>query len=288
MRPNAVSLVRRRRRVEVQSSIVDSRAPRHHPALLPLIQRLRDAYVLQGWAPDNGNSNDAYIDPVAQRGLNSVPGADTNTTTAGTCCSANPGRRTIRHSAPSPIANVFKPLGMTGRLLQSRSRQDRSGSRRLFPAATAGVSRRKARATAGSAEDDGERAGLLLGEQLCRARVGTPALLARMQTRQPCWRRRPPSAMGFGIGNYRGARTFRTSGGRCRSVTELSSIPIRTRHRGAVQHGFGRHGWVGNGQSGHSTMAWPTSSSTTCSTTLGAGPQRVASRARGTGAPPRP
>ena len=38
---------------------------------------VRDAYVLQGWAPNNGNSNEAFLKILArQRGLNFAPGAE--------------------------------------------------------------------------------------------------------------------------------------------------------------------------------------------------------------------
>src|SRR5262245_31834798 len=45
--------------------------------LLTHTSGLRDAYLLQGWAPNNGNSVDALIKVLSrQRGLNSVPGTE--------------------------------------------------------------------------------------------------------------------------------------------------------------------------------------------------------------------
>jgi CubicO group peptidase (beta-lactamase class C family) len=77
---------------------------------------LRDAYVLQGWAPNNGNSNDAFIKILSrQRGLNSVPGAEYQYNNGGYLLV---GRILERASGQTLGAfsdvNVFKPLGMTG------------------------------------------------------------------------------------------------------------------------------------------------------------------------------
>ena len=57
-------------------------------------------------------------------------------------------------------------------------------------------------------------------------RVGTAALYARMQTATVLTGgQTTQSGMGFGIGNYRGARTLRTSGGDFEVATELVLYP---------------------------------------------------------------
>ena len=67
---------------------------------------------------------------------------------------------------------------------------------------------------------------LLWANNFADARVGTPALLARMQTASVLTGgQTTQSGMGFGIGNYRAARTFRTSGGDVGAATELVLYP---------------------------------------------------------------
>lgn len=67
---------------------------------------------------------------------------------------------------------------------------------------------------------------LLWANNFADARVGTPALLARMQAATVLTGgQTTQSGTGFGIGNYRGARTFRTSGGDVGAATELVLYP---------------------------------------------------------------
>ncbi len=84
--------------------------------LLTHTSGLRDAYLLQGWAPENGNSNDTLIKILSrQRGLNSVPGAEYQYNNGGYLLL---GRILERASGQTlgafADANIFKPLGMTG------------------------------------------------------------------------------------------------------------------------------------------------------------------------------
>ena len=84
--------------------------------LLAHTSGLRDAYVLQGWAPNNGNSNDAFIAILSrQRGPNSAPGAEYRYNNGGYLLL---GRILERASGQTLGAfadvNIFKPLGMTG------------------------------------------------------------------------------------------------------------------------------------------------------------------------------
>jgi hypothetical protein len=67
---------------------------------------------------------------------------------------------------------------------------------------------------------------LLWANNFADALVGRPALLAGMQTVTVLTGGQPTqSGMGFGIGNYRGARTLRTSGGDVGVATELVLYP---------------------------------------------------------------
>jgi hypothetical protein len=67
---------------------------------------------------------------------------------------------------------------------------------------------------------------LLWANNFADVRVGTPALLAQMQTATAlAGGQRTENGMGFGIGNYRGARTLRTSGGDVGVATELVLYP---------------------------------------------------------------
>ena len=69
---------------------------------------------------------------------------------------------------------------------------------------------------------------LLWANNFADARVGTPELLARMQTATVLTGgQTTQSGMGFAIGSYRGARTLRTSGGDFGVSTELVLYPDR-------------------------------------------------------------
>jgi len=65
---------------EVSKYVPDWSAREHTVTIRHLLTHtsgVRDAYVLQGWAPNNGNTNDAFLKILArQRGLNFAPGAE--------------------------------------------------------------------------------------------------------------------------------------------------------------------------------------------------------------------
>ena len=198
--------------------------------LLTHTSGLRDAYVLQGWAPDNGNSNDAFIKILArQRGLNSLPGAEYQYNNGGYLLL---GRILERASGQTlgafADANVFKPLAMTGAYFNGdpvRTAPDHASG---YSPQTNGW--RLVPEGSGYAGNAGMMASvrdlLLWANNFADARVGTPALLARMQTASVLTGgQTTQGGMGFGIGNYRGARTFRTSGGDVGAATELVLYP---------------------------------------------------------------
>jgi CubicO group peptidase (beta-lactamase class C family) len=191
---------------------------------------LRDAYVLQGWAPHNGNSNDAFIKILSrQRGLNSVPGAEYQYNNGGYLLL---GRILERASGQTlgafADANVFKPLGMTGAYFNGdpvRTAPDHASG--YSPQANGWRLVPEGSGYAGNAGMMSSVRDLLLwANNFADARVGTPALLARMQTATVLTGgQTTPHGMGFGFGNYRGARTLRTSGGDVGVASELVLYP---------------------------------------------------------------
>ncbi len=191
---------------------------------------LRDAYVLQGWAPNNGNSNEAFIKILArQRGLNSVPGAEYQYNNGGYLLLGTILQRASGQTLGAfADANIFKPLGMTGAYFNGdpvRTAPDHASGYspqpngwRLVPEGSG---------YAGNAGMMSSVRDLLLwANNLADARVGTAALLARLQTATVLTGGQTTEhGMGFGIGNYRGARTFRTTGGDFGVATELVFYP---------------------------------------------------------------
>ena len=147
---------------------------------------LRDAYLLQGWAPNIGNSNDALIKILSrQRGLNSVPGAEYQYNNGGYLLLGKILERASGQTLGAfADANIFKPLGMTGAYFNGdpvRTAPDHASGYspqangwRLLPASSG---------YAGNAGMMSSVRDLLLwANNFADARVGTPALLARMQT----------------------------------------------------------------------------------------------------------
>lgn len=191
---------------------------------------LRDAYLLQGWAPNNGKSNDALMKILSrQRGLNFAPGAEYQYNNGGYLLL---GRILERASGQTlgafADANVFKPLGMTGAYFNGdpvRAAPDHASG--YSPQANGWRLVPESSGYAGNAGMMSSVRDLLRwANNFADARVGTPALLARMQTATVLTGgQTTPHGMGFGIGNYRGARTFRTSGGDFGTATELVLYP---------------------------------------------------------------
>ena len=191
---------------------------------------LRDAYLLQGWATHHGTSNDAFVKLMSrQRGLNSTPGAEYQYNNGGyLLLGAILERATGQTLGAFADANIFRPLGMTGAWFSGdpvRTAPDHASGYspqpngwRLLPASS------------GYAGNAGMMASvrdlLLWAHNFAVARVGTPALLTRMQTATVLTGGQTTEhGMGFGIGNYRGARTLRTAGGDFGSATELVLYP---------------------------------------------------------------
>src|SRR5262245_46543709 len=198
--------------------------------LLTHTSGLRDAYALQGWAPNNGNSNDAFIKILSrQRGLNSAPGAEYQYNNGGYLLLGKilewASGQTLGAFAD---ANIFKPLGMTGAYFNGdpvRAAPDHASG--YSPLANGWRLVPESSGYAGNAGMMSSVRDLLLwANNFADARVGTPALLARMQTATVLTGgQTTQSGMGFGIGKYRGARTLRASGGDFGVATELVLYP---------------------------------------------------------------
>jgi CubicO group peptidase (beta-lactamase class C family) len=191
---------------------------------------LRDAYLLQGWAPNNGNSNDAFVKILSrQRGLNSVPGTEYQYNNGGYLLLGKILERASGQTLGAfADANIFKPLGMTGAYFNGdpvRAAPDHASG--YSPQANGWRLVPESSGYAGNAGMMSSVRDLLLwANDFAGRRVGTPALLARMQTATVLTGgQTTQSGMGFGIGTYRGARTFRTSGGDFGVATELVLYP---------------------------------------------------------------
>jgi CubicO group peptidase (beta-lactamase class C family) len=224
---------------EVSKYVPDWSAREHKVTIRHLLAHtsgLRDAYVLQGWAPNNGNTNDAFLKILArQRGLNFAPGAEYQYNNGGYLLLgtilARASGLTLGAFAD---ANIFKPLGMTGAYFNGdpvRAAPDHASGYspqdkgwRLVPEAS------------GYAGNGGMMSSardlLLWANNFADVRVGTPTLLASMHTATALTGgQTTQSGMGFGIGTYRGARTLRTSGGFVGVATELVIFPD---HKAAI------------------------------------------------------
>ena len=198
--------------------------------LLTHTSGLRDAYLLQGWAPGIGNSNDAFVRILSrQRGLNFEPGAEYQYNNGGYLLLGKILERASGQTLGAfADANIFRPLGMTGAYFSGdpvRTAPDHASGYspqangwRLLPAGSG---------YAGNAGMMSSAQDLMRwANNFAEARVGTPALFARMRTASLLTGGQPTqSGMGFGIGTYRKARTLRTSGGDVGVATELVLYP---------------------------------------------------------------
>ncbi len=209
-------------------SVRDQRVTVRH--LLTHTSGLRDAFVLQGWAPNNGNSNDAFLKILArQRGLNFAPGAEYQYNNGGYLLLGNILARASGQSLGAfADANIFKPLGMTGAYFNGdpvRTAPDHASG--YSPQATGWRLVPEGSGYGGNAGMMSSVRDLLLwANNFADARVGTPKLFASMQTAGVLTSgQTTQSGMGFGIGTYRGARTMRTSGGDAGVATELVIYP---------------------------------------------------------------
>ena len=204
--------------------------------LLAHTSGLRDAYVLQGWAPNNGNSTEAFLKILSrQRGLNFAPGAEYQYNNGGYLLLG----KILQQASGQTLgafadANIFKPLGMNGAWFNGDP--VRTGPEHASGYTPEAKSWRLVPESSGYAGNAGMMSSvrdlLLWANNFADARVGTPRLFASMQTPTILTGGQPTqSGMGFGIGSYRGARTLRASGGDRGVATELVIFP---EHKSAV------------------------------------------------------
>jgi CubicO group peptidase (beta-lactamase class C family) len=204
--------------------------------LLTHTSGVRDAFVLQGWAPHNGNSNEAFLKILArQRGLNFTPGAEYQYNNGGYLLLGHILQRASGQTLGAfADANIFKPLGMTSAYFNgdpvraapehASGYSPRAGGWHLVPESSG---------YGGNAGMMSSVRDLLLwANNFAEAGVGTPTLVANMQTATALTSgQATQSGMGFGLGTYRGARTLRTSGGDVGIATEVLIFPD---HKAAV------------------------------------------------------
>ena len=198
--------------------------------LLTHTSGVRDAYVLQGWAPNNGNSHDALLKILArQRGLNFAPGAEYQYNNGGYLLLGHILQRASGQTLGAfADANIFKPLGMTGAYFNGdpvrTAPQHASG---YSPHASGWRLVPESSGYGGNAGMMSSARDLLLwANNFADPRVGTPTLFSRMQAVTTlAGGQTTQSGMGFGIGTYRGARALRTSGGDVGIATELVIFP---------------------------------------------------------------
>ena len=198
--------------------------------LLAHTSGVRDAYVLQGWAPHHGNSNDAFLKILSrQRGLNFTPGAEYHYNNGGYLLLG-----TILQQASGQTlgafadANIFKPLGMNGAWFNGDP--VRTGPEHASGYTPEAKSWRLVPESSGYAGYAGMMSSvrdlLLWANNFADGRVGTPKLFASMQTPTILTGgQTTQSGMGFGVGTYRGARSLRASGGDRGVATELLIFP---------------------------------------------------------------
>src|SRR5687768_3701157 len=198
--------------------------------LLTHTSGLRDAFALQGWATHHGNSNDVFVKLLSrQRGLNFVPGAEYQYNNGGYLLLGKILERASGQTLGAfADANIFKPLGMTTAWFNGdpvRTAPEHASG--YSPQANGWRLVPESSGYAGNAGMMSSARDLLLwANNFADARVGAPALLARMQTATVLTGgQTAQSGLGFGIGSHRGARTIRTSGGDVGIATELVIYP---------------------------------------------------------------
>jgi CubicO group peptidase (beta-lactamase class C family) len=209
-------------------SIRDHRVTIQH--LLTHTSGIRDAYLLQGWATHHGTSKEALVRLLArQRGLNSPPGVEYVYNNGGYMLLgeilARASGRTLGAFAD---ANIFKPLGMTGAWFTGDPvRTAPSHASAYSPQPNGWRLLEEGSGYAGNAGMMSSVRDLLLwANNLANTRVGTPALVARMQTATVLTGGQATgSGIGLGIGSHRGTRRLHAAGGDNGTATELALFP---------------------------------------------------------------
>jgi CubicO group peptidase (beta-lactamase class C family) len=198
--------------------------------LLTHTSGLRDAYLLQGWAPNIGSSNGAILKILSrQRGPNFTPGTEYQYNNGGYLLLGKILERASGQTLGAfADANIFKPLGMTSAYFNGdpvRTAPDHASG--YSPQANGWRLLPERSGYAGNAGMMSSVRDLLRwANNFAEARVGTPALLASMQTASVLTGgQKTQNGIGFAIGNYRSVRTFHVSGGDFGTATHLAVYP---------------------------------------------------------------
>jgi CubicO group peptidase (beta-lactamase class C family) len=198
--------------------------------LLTHTSGLRDAYLLQGWAPNRGSSNDTIIKILSrQRGLNFMPGTEYQYNNGSYLLLGKILERASGQTLGAfADANIFRPLGMTSAYFNGdpvRKAPDHASG--YSPQANGWRLLPESSGYAGNGGMMSSARDLLLwANNFAEARVGTTALLASMQTASVLTDgRKTQNGIGLAIGNYRGVRTFHVSGGDFGMATHLAVYP---------------------------------------------------------------
>ena len=191
---------------------------------------IRDAYLLQGWSPNSGTSTDALVRLMArQRDLNSVPGAEYNYNNGGYVLLGKILERASGQTLGAfADANIFKPLGMTGAWFNGDPVRTAPDHASAYSSQANGW--RVLEEGAGYGGNAGMMSSvrdlLIWANNFSNPRVGTPALLASMQTASVLTGGQSTQhGLGFGLGNYRGARTVSASGGDFGTASQVVIYP---------------------------------------------------------------
>lgn len=197
--------------------------------LLTHTSGVRDAYLLQGWAPENGNSKDDLLRILArQRALNFAPGAEYQYNNGGYLLLGEILEQASGESLGAfADANIFNPVGMKSAWFNGDPvREAPAGQASGYSPQANGW--RLLSPSSGYAGNAGMMASvrdlLLWANHFADGRIGTPARLMQAPT-VLTGGATTQSGMGLVIGNYRGARTLRTSGGDFGAATELVLYP---------------------------------------------------------------
>ena len=218
---------------DVSKYIPDWANREHHVTIRHLLTHtsgLRDAYLLQGWATNHGNSNDAIIKILSrQRGLNSLPGTGYQYNNGGYLLLGRILERATGQTLGAfADANIFRPLGMKDAYFNGdpvRMAPDHASG--YSPQATGW---RLVPESSGYGGNGGMMSSvrdlLIWANNFAEARVGTPALLASMQTDTTLTSgQKIQHGIGLALGNHRGARMFHFSGGDFGTATHIVVFP---------------------------------------------------------------
>jgi CubicO group peptidase (beta-lactamase class C family) len=221
---------------EVQKYIPEWADHEHHVTIRQVLTHtsgLREGFGLLGWAAPadgSGDPNEGILKMLArQHGLNFAPGTEYQYNNSGYNLLGSILKRATGQSLRAfADANIFKPLGMTHTHVQDDPAM-------LVPNRASGYSRnangwhpaQEAAGVVGNAGMQSTVGDLLLWAQnFADLRVGSPALVASMQTPTVLEDgKTTDGGMGLALGKYRGVRMVETAGGDHGIASEVMRYP---------------------------------------------------------------